>query len=61
MNRVVKILMERDGYTETEAKKAVEMLTESIIEAAEDGCYEEAEEYLMDYGLEPDYLDDLLL
>ena len=60
MNRVVKILMERDGLTREEAEREAEILTGDIILAAEDGCYEEAEDILLDAGFELDYLDDLL-
>lgn len=60
MNRMVKILMKRDGLTKAEAEREVEMLRGDVILAAEDGCYEEAEDILLAAGFEPDYLDDLL-
>ena len=61
MNRVVKILMERDGITEDEAKAEVNLFRESAMEAIEDGDYEEVEEMLMmDLGLEPDFIFDLI-
>ena len=54
-NRIIKIFMERDGLTEEEARKEFHSLRGDMF-----GCCEEAEDLLADYGLEPDYLDDLL-
>ena len=62
MNRVVEILMERDGMTEQEAKNAVEDVRCEITAAVEDGCYEEAEDIMYSLlGLEMDYIFDILL
>ena len=62
-DRIVAILMERDGLTEEEAREQVEEAAELINEiVASGGSYEEAEEILLDdLGLEMDYIFDLLL
>lgn len=61
MNRVVEILMERDGMTEREAKNAVEQVRTEIYSAVEDGCYSEAEDIMLSFlGLEMDYIFDIL-
>ena len=61
MNRVVEILMERDGMTEQEAKNAIEQVRTEIYSAAENGCYEEAEDIMRSFlGLEMDYLVDII-
>lgn len=53
MNKVVKILMERDGLTEKEAKD----LVNECREALEEGNLEAIQDYL---GLEDDYIFDIL-
>ena len=53
MNRVIKILMDRDGLTEEEAK---ELISETI-DALERGEFDAMGEYL---GLEDDYIFDIL-
>lgn len=53
MNRIEKILMRRDGETETEAKAIVEESRERFYNG------EDPEEILNDLGLEPDYVFDL--
>lgn len=53
MNRVVEILMERDGMT----KKEAEDLVAECREALEEGDTEAIQEYL---GLEDDYIFDVL-
>lgn len=61
MNRVVKILMERDGYSEVEAREIIDDCREEINEAIADGDYDLAEDILAcDLGLEPDYIFDIL-
>ena len=62
MNRVVKILMERDGLTEAEAKAQVREAREEMYEAIADGYgTEDVEDIFSDYlGLEPDYIFDVL-
>ena len=54
------VLMERDGLTEKEADERIAEVHEEIMSRLEEGempfdiCEEE-------FGLEPDYLDDLIL
>lgn len=61
MNRIIKILMERDGLTYEEAKEAYEDTREEILQSIEDG-YLDADEILADnLGLETDYIFDFLL
>lgn len=58
MNKVVKILMERDGMSEDEAIELVEETREEIL--ACEGS-EEAWDVIEDnLGLEPDYIFDIL-
>ena len=60
-NRIVKILMERDGITEEEARELVEDTSESVNEAIAMGdCVEAEAIFTSELGLEPDYLIDLL-
>lgn len=57
MNRVVKILMERDGMTQKEAEELVNEAREEIL--ASDP--QEVEDIILDVlGLEPDYIMDIL-
>ena len=58
MNKIVKILMERDGMSEEHAIKLVNETRDEIMML--DNPLE-ADDVLMEYlGLEPDYLFDLL-
>lgn len=58
MNRVIKILMERDGLSEEEARVLINETRDEIIML--DNPFE-ADNIIMDYlGLEPDYLEDIL-
>lgn len=60
MNRTIQVLMDRDGLSYEEAVKQFSLLQGEAWEIAEDGDYEEMEDLLLDYGLEMDYLDDLI-
>ena len=61
MNRIVKILMNRDGMTKAEAVELVKEVREMIEEAVEAGSYSEAEEIMYsELGLEMDYIFDIL-
>lgn len=61
MERVVKILMERDGMSEADAKREVQNFIDDATDLLMEGDHEGIEELLMDsLGLEPDYLEDLL-
>lgn len=61
MNNIVKTFMKRDGMSESEAKREYELLREDVIQAAEDGYYMEAEDYLLDAGFDLDDMIDLLI
>ena len=56
MNKIVEILMERDGITEEDARALIGETRDEIM------CNpENADEIIQDYlGLEPDYLDYIL-
>ena len=59
MTEFEKVLMERDGLTEAEAKEERKRARAEFYEALED--YDDVEEMLMcDYGLEMDYIFDLI-
>jgi len=62
MNEIVKILTRRDGLQEWEAEELYQEALEALRELVEnDGYLEDAEDIVKDYfGLEPDYLIDLL-
>lgn len=61
MNRVVSILMKRDGYDEEEATELVRECRAEMLDAISDGDYDLAEDILAcDLGLEPDYIFDIL-
>ena len=58
MNKVIKILMERDGITEDEARSLINETRDEIMML--DNPLE-ADNVLMEYlGLEPDYMFDIL-
>lgn len=58
MNRVVKILMKRDGMS---YKEALELVKETAEEIIENGSPIEADEIILaNLGLEPDYIMDIL-
>ena len=60
MNRVVKILMERDGYTKESAYDLVNEVRAEMQDAIAYGDYDLAEEIIeSDLGLEPDYIIDI--
>ena len=56
MNKVIKILMNRDGLTESEAKELINETREMIIAEPEDADQIISEQL----GLEPDYLFDII-
>ena len=61
MNRVVEILMQRDGNTEQEAEKRIQETRTMMYEAIEVGNFDEAEQVIVDeLGLELDYIEDIL-
>ena len=62
MKQLVEILMRRDGISEDEAWNLIGECTEELSVAIAYGDYQKCEDIFMDYlGLEPDYLDYLLL
>ena len=61
MNKIIQILMERDGLTYEEAKEEYEETREEILDSIADGNFD-ADEILADnLGLEMDYIFDLLM
>lgn len=61
MNRVVDILMKRDGITEAEAKEMVQDTRNAIQEAIAFGDYDLVDDIIAgDLGLEPDYIMDII-
>lgn len=61
MERIIKILMDRDDMSRKEAIELINDVKEMMQEAIEDGSYMEAEEIFEDeLGLEPDYIFDIL-
>ena len=62
MNRVVKILMKRDGLSQKEAEKRFDEVQNIINNYLEDSAdSDEIEQVIMDeLGLEPDYIEDFI-
>ena len=61
MERIISILMKRDGISFEEARRLCEDVVDEIHMAIASGDYLLAEELMMsDLGLEPDYLMDIL-
>lgn len=57
MEKIIRILMNRDGYTREEAKEIVEEVMEEVQDAIASGDYTLAEDiFESDLGLEIDYL-----
>ncbi len=62
MESIESVLMSRDGMTADEADLAVHDAKEDLIELLEAGDTEGAYEICADhFGLEPDYIDQLLM
>ena len=60
MNRVVKILMERDGIDQETAESLVKETRDEILSLGEYNVFE-ADAIIAEYlGLEPDYIFDIL-
>jgi hypothetical protein len=54
---VVKVLMNRDGLTESGANEEYDSVMEEVLELIESGDFEDAEEtFCSSFGLELDYL-----
>lgn len=61
MKSIKQILMERDGLTEQESVNLIEEATEQLNRYLDEGDIEMAEQVCEEYfGLEPDYLMELL-
>ena len=61
MSTVESILMKRDRLSKEEAHHQKMIAQMAIMEAIENGDYDEAEDIMMDeLGLEMDYIDDVL-
>lgn len=60
MTEFEKALMNRDELTEEEAHAELEQAQADAADIVADGDYDAMEELLMDYGLEMDYLFDVL-
>ena len=61
-NKVVQILMNRDGMTEAEAVKLIQDTREDMELCISEGDYEGAEDVMyMNLGLEMDYIFDVLM
>ena len=61
MQKIIEILMRRDGLTYEDAKEAYLECQEAMLEAVEEGNFFEAEEILRyELGLEPDYIFNLI-
>ena len=61
MLSIVKVLMERDGLDKQEAEERVEEAREALESYIASGNLMDAEEVCSEYfGLEPDYIDELL-
>lgn len=61
MNRVVKILMERDGYSKQAAMELINDCRREMHDAVACGDFSLAEEIIeSDLGLESDYIFDIL-
>lgn len=58
-NDLVKLIMQRDGVSENEARIVIDETAREINDAiAHEASYDEVTDILADYlGLEPDYLD----
>ena len=62
MESIKQVLMRRDGLSEDEAQDAVDDARSELRFFIEQGDLAAAEDVCMDYfGLEPDYLDELLI
>ena len=61
MKTIKQVLIERDGITSAEADELIEEAREQLMKYVEDGDVCGAEDVCQEYfGLEPDYLDELL-
>jgi len=59
MKKIIKILMDRDGLSKEEAEDQVQDFSNRLHSGNEDP-FELAEEFECEFGLEPDYFEQLL-
>ena len=60
-NRIINILMSRDGMTYEEAKGLFDEAQAEFYQLLDEGAYMSADDICEEYfGLEPDYMEDLL-
>ena len=58
---IKEVLIHRDGMSEEEAERLISEAREELLTRIEEGDFLGAEDVVCDYfGLEPDYLDELL-
>ena len=61
MNRIVKILMQRDEMSKEEAQELLQETRDAMMAAIDAGDFFEVEDIMADYlGLEPDYIFDII-
>ena len=61
MNDLKTALIQRDKISESKAEELISNAKEDLMQLIEDGELESAFDFCMDeFGLEPDYLEDLL-
>ena len=60
MNKVIRILMERDGLTYEEAKEEYEATREEMLQSIEEGNLDADEILANNLGLEIDYIFDFI-
>jgi len=62
MESIKEVLMQRDGLSEIEAQDLINMATKEIFNCIESGNFNAAEDVCWMYlGLEPDYIEQLVL
>ena len=61
MNRIVKILMQRDEMSKEEAQELLQETRDAMMAAIDAWDFFEVEDIMADYlGLEPDYIFDII-
>ena len=61
METILRVLMRRDGMTKNEAQELIDEAKEQLQEYIEEGDHESAHDICQEFfGLEPDYLMELL-
>jgi len=61
MQTLIEVLIERDGMSREEAEADIAACRAEMLEAIEDGDFSYAEQIYEDwFGLEPDYMDEVI-